>query len=126
MSRLLFAATALAAAVLAGSSTQAQTQAQADATCQITDVSVFTDRVHVRCNVNPAGAALMMQSGQPVIYYFAVPNSSPYATSFLALATAAKQANKSLVITYRTAASNNPAGCGAGDCRGAIAARLYY
>jgi hypothetical protein len=126
MSKLLVAATALAAALFAGSSTQAQAQAQADANCQIVDVSVFTDRVHVRCNVNPAGAALMFQSGQSVIYYFAVANSSPYATSFLALATAAKQANKSLVITYRTAPGSNPPGCAASDCRGAIAARLYY
>ena len=120
MSRLFVAVAALVAAIFTGSETEAQARSQAEpptVSCQITEVSAFFNRVQVRC------VAIPSQNGP--ISYFAVGHDS-YAASFLALATAAKQANKPLMITYNPATNNNPVGCGAGDCRVPILTRLFY
>lgn len=131
--RLTFvAAAALAALSSAPATAHAQAaSATATVTCQVTDVSVFGDRVHVRCvEGNLVGAYLATTAGQSATYspfaFFAVPTSSPLAGVVATLATSARASSKPLQITYQVQASSNPAGCAASDCRRILTARLIY
>ncbi len=129
VSLLFGAAVVTASFVSAVPSVRAQTQSGqlAETQCQIVEIAIFTDRVHVKCTVNPIGAALMVQTGQTPISYLAVATNSPMSAGFIQLATVARAANKPLAITFTPgSAAQNPPGCQAADCRAVLQARIVY
>ena len=92
--------------------------------CRLTDVSVFADRVHIHCA--PPTVLDEQQSGASTgtYMYFALETNSPMAPSIIALATGAKVADQLVFIRYANKDSDNPAGCGATDCRRLLEMRL--
>ncbi len=127
MKRLVVTATALAVVCLIATvPVPAQAQSQGETSCQVTDVSAFADRVHVRCVLSEVDRRFNSRLGLPQIEYFAVANTGEFANSFATVATAARQANKPLAIIFSTDPNQNPAGCLTSDCRAAVSARLIY
>ena len=104
----------------------AQGGPQSSRACAVIDVSVFTDRVHVRCGLlgteflGPAGFS---QTVTPENYY-AVATDSNFAPIFATVATAAQQARKVLTIIFLTDTAQNPPGCQPSDCRAVVGARF--
>lgn len=115
----------LAAAATPLAPALAQTNATQDTRCSVLEVAVFTDRVHVRCSLS---ATLTQNGGQGVAPYgyYAMATNTPAAAAFVEVATAARAADKPLLISYRDSPSQNPAGCQANDCRGVASARIAY
>lgn len=122
---LLAAAISAAGLLPAASPAMAQTQPSpvTETPCQVLEVAVFPNRVHVRCHADITGGF----GGGPVIHYFAMATSNPMAPTFLQLATAAKAANKPLAVTFAySSPAQNPPGCQPNDCRAATQARIVY
>ncbi len=85
----------------------------ASTTCTIGDVSVFEDRIHVRCtNSTTVGANY--------VYYFAFPTDSLHAATanrFLVLLNTAYALNKQISIRFYSDSASNPVNCNVSDCR---------
>ena len=95
---------------------QAAPQPSRTGTCYIQLLAVLPNRVHVVCST--------VNGSEFSGLYLAMP-TGPNATTFLALATTARQGNMPLNVTA-TAPEQNPPGCNVSDCRGVINAWLVY
>lgn len=104
-------------ALIGGAMSPAAVRAEARShDCNLADVTVFKDRVHVRCS-NPAsdGAA-------DKIHFFVVPASNPAAADrFLSTALTALVSGKTFAVRYDTDATKDgfgaSASCRVADCR---------
>ena len=99
--------------------------AQSSRACAVLDVSVFTDRVHVRCGLlgTEVGPYTTSQTVTAENYY-AVATDSNFAPIFATVATAAQQARKVLTIIFWSDPAQNPPGCQPSDCRAVVGARF--
>jgi len=104
-----------------GTDQTSQGTPQSSRACAVLDVSVFTDRVHVRCESEHGGGN---PSDTEPADYFAVSTGSPFAPIFATVATAAQQARKPLTIVFWSDPARNPLGCQMSDCRAVVAARF--
>ena len=79
-------------------------------TCNIDEVAVFTDRVHIHCGVNYAGGFFLK--------YLAVESNSVIAGPVVTIATRALGQKKlpQLTVLFDDDTNNNPSGCLPGDC----------
>lgn len=83
-----------------------------DYTCTVADVTVFPDRVHVRCDAASSDG----------IWFFAISTFDAMAADrLLALGTSALMGNKRMYFRYETDANNvvffPVPGCGSSNCR---------
>jgi hypothetical protein len=92
----------------------------AEALCTPTEVAVFLNRIHVRCE-QPT------RDGNRTIWFFAVPTSNAQrANRFLSTATTALVASRTLRFHYDAGNTSGAAfGCLAFDCRVADTTILY-
>ena len=84
----------------------------ADFTCTPTEVSVYSNRIHVKCSVaQPDGSAS--------IWYWAVPSTDPQWTNrFVAITSTALVSGRTLLLRYTPGdATGQSFGCLSHDCR---------
>ncbi len=81
------------------------------ASCVPADVTVFNERIHVRCSDKTT-------DGASAIYYFAVPTSdATRANRFMTMAMSALVSGRRLNINFTNGASGASYGCQVADCR---------
>jgi hypothetical protein len=85
---------------------EAPAQQQANHTCDISNIAVLSNRIHVRC-----------KAGAGSIFYFAMPTTSSNVDRVLSLLLTAETANKLLSINYDPQANGTSFGCLSSDCR---------
>lgn len=91
--------------------------------CRVDQVAVLANRMHLKCNVDPR------QTYTGEIRYYAVAITADARTgimveSIIALAIAAKQANKPMVIRFDMDDYRSVPGCQGSDCRKLVSAAL--
>lgn len=88
--------------------------------CDVDQVGVMENRIHIKC------VPIEGQANTQAIYYFAMSLSedSRKVDNVIALAIAAKQTRKPLVIAYDTADYKSVPGCDGSNCRRLLAAAL--
>jgi hypothetical protein len=100
--------------------------------CTPTGVAAFRGRVHIQCKrevrcISPGALCVPRYNPvDPAIQFYATENvSSPnnLAATALAIAGQAMATNRGLMIHYRSATTENPAGCLPGDCRRFVGVR---
>lgn len=77
--------------------------------CDISQVSIFGNRAHIKCTNSQNGIA-----------YFAVANTSEnqiFINRVIAIGLTNLSMNRYVYVFYDTLESNNPTGCNMGDCR---------
>ena len=83
----------------------------ATANCAPADVTVFNDRIHVRCIDKTT-------DGANAIYFFAVPTTdATRANRFMTMAMSALVSGRRVVINFTSGASGASYGCQVADCR---------
>lgn len=88
----------------------------ASASCTVSDVTVYSNRVHVRCTTRTVD---QMPDGTRDIYYFAVPTSDAVlADRFMTVGMTALVSGRRFVVHYTSGdTSGTSFGCEAHDCR---------
>lgn len=91
--------------------------------CTVTEVAVFSDRVHVRCQE----AAILHFPGRSSysIFYFSAESSDPIASRLVTVGATAAKSGSPISITFDPNAQTSPAGCLAFDCRRVTAFAIY-
>ena len=91
--------------------------------CRVDQVAVFANRIHLKCNVDPGKA----YTGDIRYYAAAITadaRTSIMVESIVALAIAAKQTNKPMVIGFDMDDYRSVPGCQGSDCRKLVSAAL--
>jgi hypothetical protein len=93
---------------------------------QIVSVGTFYDRIHLECGTaNPVATGPGTTTD---VYYYAYANDPAHATvanELLALGNTAYALGKGADLFYNSSSSDNPSGCGTGDCRGLTGATIH-
>lgn len=92
-------------------------------TCTIEDISVYENRIHVRCQSDIGGLV------SPGVYYFAysltTTEKALQANRYLAMLNTAYALGKNPGITWSTDSADNPSGCLINNCRLLTAVVIY-
>lgn len=87
------------------------TASAARVSCVPTDVTVYSNRIHVRCSQG-------ITDGASTIYYFAVPTTdATFANRFMTLAMTALVSGRRFIVDFTSGASGASYGCQFSDCR---------
>jgi hypothetical protein len=125
----LLISVSIGACALLAQSSAAEAQVTS-AACQVADVAVFDNRVHIHCGPSPASAGVLekmasdfgkLQSGEKLVQiipvYFAVEAGSKIAAQVVELGISALINRRAVDIFYEANSAANPAGCLTSDCR---------